>query len=240
MNTNCQNCGKQLKLSNKILESVAKLGPGRTIRIKCPQCSDAIVLDSTILTGGKPKREKASPIPAKTQTQKKSTVVKPPAPPDITWIKEGIFDEEQSIEDVPLALVLMPDSKEKDTVIEAIEGIGYKTDVINRSEEAIEKMQFTIYSAVVLHSKFEGNGINSSQFHQYMCSLHMSKRRFIYYAIIGKEFRTLYNLQALACSANLVVNEKEVSYLSVIVRKVIPEYEELFGPVIEEMRLHGK
>jgi hypothetical protein len=68
----------------------------------------------------------------------------------------------------------------------------------------------------------------------------MSRRRFIFYIVIGKEFRTLYNLQSLAYSANLVVNDTEIPYFNVIIRKAIPEYEELFGPITEELRIHGK
>jgi hypothetical protein len=70
--------------------------------------------------------------------------------------------------------------------------------------------------------------------------MNMSKRRFIFYILIGKEFKTFYNLQALAYSANLVVNDEEVPMFDIILRKTIPEYEELFGPIMEELRHHGR
>lgn len=73
-----------------------------------------------------------------------------------------------------------------------------------------------------------------------MYDMNMSRRRFIFYTLVGKEFKTLYNLQALAYSANLVVNDNEIPYFNVILRKAIPEYEELFGPITEEFRLQGK
>lgn len=234
MNTLCRACGKQLKLSSKMLESIARLEPGKSIKVKCPGCSKAIVLDNSILT------EKKAATKPKGKKPAAAGYIKPPSPPDISWLEEGVYDDEEIIEDVPLAMILMDDSDDRDKIIESIEGLGYKTEHVNNTDEAIEKMQFTEYSSVVLHSRYESNGLESSKFHQYMCNMDMSRRRFIFYIVVGKEFRTLYNLQALAYSANLVVNDSEIPYFNVIIRKAIPEYEELFGPITEELRLHGK
>ncbi len=52
--------------------------------------------------------------------------------------------------------------------------------------------------------------------------------------------KTLYDLQALAYSANLVVNDDDIPHFSLLLRKTIPEYEALFGPLMEELRLAGK
>ena len=235
MITKCHACAKQLKLSPKMLASIQKLGPGKTVRIKCPGCEEPIVLDSSILSATQAEQVQQPPL-ASPATAK----VKPPAAPDISWLEEGVFDQEDVIEDVPLALVLMDDSPNRDSIIESIEGIGYKSEIVNDSRDAMEKMQFVEYSAVVMHSEYEGETLQNSTFHRYMCDMNMDRRRFIFYTLIGKEFKTLYNLQALAYSANLVVNENEIPYFNVIIRKAIPEYEELFGPITEELRLQGK
>ena len=68
----------------------------------------------------------------------------------------------------------------------------------------------------------------------------MARRRFIFYVLVGQEFKTLYDLQALAYSANLVVNGMEVTFMGTILRKAIPEYEVLFGPLMEELHIAGK
>lgn len=235
MITKCHACTKQLKLSPKMLASIKQLGPGKTIRIKCPGCEEPIVLDSSILSAGQGDKPQAPP-----QVRTATSKIKPPAPPDISWLEDGVFDQEDVIEDVPLALVLMDDSANRDSIIESIEGIGYKSEIVKDSRDAMEKMQFVEYSAVVMDSQYEGDNLQNSIFHRFMCDMNMERRRFIFYTIIGKEFRTLYNLQALAYSANLVVNEDEIPYFNVIIRKAIPEYEELFGPITEELRLQGK
>ena len=237
MKISCHSCGKQLKLSENMVENISNLGPGKTVRIKCPACAEPIILDETAVAGGATAQRDGAP-PKKPNLR--SDVVKPPSPPDISWLEEGEFDDEQVIEDIPLALVLMDDPEQKSAIIEAIESIGYKTEIVENSSDAMEKMQFVEYSAVVLHSTYEGKNLAESPFHKFMCDMAMTRRRFIFYTLIGPEFSTLYNLQALVNSANLVVNDSEIGYFNVILRKAIPEYEELFGPITEELRIHGK
>lgn len=234
MITQCHECSKQLKLSEKMLASIKKLGPGKTIRIKCPGCEEPIVLDSSII----PQEKETNPFASSGKVVGKK--VKPPEPPDIGWLEDGVFEQDDVIEDIPLALVLMNESAQRDSVIESMEGIGYKVEIVQSSAEAIEKMQFVEYSSVVFHSQYEGVNLHNATFHRFMRDLEMSKRRFIFYTLIGPEFKTLYNLQALAYSANLVVNDAEIPHFNIILRKAIPEYEELFGPITEELRLQGR
>jgi hypothetical protein len=237
MIVNCQKCGKNFELPQKIAENVRGLAAGKTLHIKCPLCSGTISLDAGM--------ESLSPIAGKKGRgrpgeAKPTRFVTPPAPPDISWLKDGRYEGKETIEDVPMALILMPESPVRETVINALESIGYKAELVASIDEAIEKIQFVEYACIVLHSLYESRGINANEFHRHMCAMNMSKRRFIFYILIGKEFKTFYNLQALAYSANLVVNDQEVPKFGVILRKAIPEYEELFGPIMEELRHHGR
>ncbi len=221
----CGNCKKKIKLGAKIEDGVRGLAPGKSIRVKCPECGEAVLLDS-LMAGVSGKVRKTS--------------IPPPSPPDISWLMEGTFDEDEVVEDIPLALVLMGNIPGRETVIKGIESIGYRVELVSSPEEAIEKMRFVNYASVILHSHYEGEKLPAGTFHKYMDSMHMSKRRYIFYILIGPEFNTFYDLQALAYSANLVVNDNEVSKFDVILRKAIPQYETLFGPIMEELRLHGK
>ena len=83
-------------------------------------------------------------------------------------------------------------------------------------------------------------GLTQSQFHAYMRTMEMARRRFIFYVLMGPDFKTFYNLEALANSANLVVNEKDSVKFDIILRKAIPEYEELFGAFMTELRVQGR
>lgn len=230
MKVQCPHCEKQLKLGEKIQESLKKLEPGRRIKLKCVHCAVPFGLDRSIL----PDERIAAP------SGKASGGSKPPAPPDLGWLKSGAYDDREVVDDIPRALVLMPDIPEKKLVAEALEGFNYQVDQATIPEEAIANIRFINYAAVFLHTGFEPGGIRSGGVHRFMCDMSMARRRDVFYVLIGEQFETLYDLQALVHSANLVVNNAEVPHISTILKKSIPEYEALFGPLMEELQVAGK
>ena len=226
MITNCPQCRQPLRFSQaqqvKINQALHKLTRGKRLTIKCPHCRVAINLDS--------------PAPSATAAE---VELQPPAPPDLDWLTTGRFAGEEKVEDVPMSLVLYDDSPERDLVEAAMKDVGYQVVTATTAEEAIKRMQFVGFSCVTLHTGLEG-GLEKSVFHDYMRNMAMERRRYIFYIVIGPHFQTLYNLEALSTSANLVVAEKNLKYFDVILRKAIPEYEELFGPILEELAAYGK
>ncbi len=237
MIVNCPHCDKQLKLSDKIRESVGQLGPGRKIKVKCVHCAVPFGLDAASIKLASPGRKTDHPGPG---TPAKRGGIRPPDPPSTEWLREGVFDEKEVVEDIPRALILMPDSSIRDTVVKAATEFGYRVEQALSAEEAIDKMRFVNYAAVFMHSSFEPGGIKSSKFHQYMREMNMSRRRYIFYVLIGEQFETLYDLQALAYSVNLVVNDAEIPFIGTVLKKAIPEFETLFGPLMEELHVAGK
>lgn len=236
MITECPHCRKKLKLSPKIEESLSALSPGKSIRINCPQCGGAIPLDATMLTPETPAVTAASSPPGPARQQ-----VTPPPPPDISGLKTVSYEGKAMVEDTPKALILMPaDSPGCLLLTEALEALGYQPALVKSAEEAMAKMQFVTYASVILHSHYEGSTLEKGAFHKFMRAMQMNKRRYIFYILIGPEFHTLYDLQALACSANLVVNDQDLSQLTLILRKAIPQYEELFGMIMQEMHTMGR
>ena len=237
MIVNCPHCDKQLKLSDKIKESVGQLGPGRKIKVKCVHCNVPFGLDASCIKLANPVRNGDRPVPAKSS---KKSGVRPPAPPGTDWLREGVFEEKEVVEDIPRALVLMPDSSIRETVVKAATEFGYRVEQAPSPEEAIDKMRFVNYAAVFMHDSFEPGGIKSGKFHQTMREMNMSRRRYIFYVLIGEQFETLYDLQALAHSVNLVVNDAEIPFIGTVLKKAIPEFETLFGPLMEELHVVGK
>ena len=235
MIVHCPHCGKQLKLGEKIRENVRQLEPGRRVKIKCAHCAVPFSLDMSM--------DRTAATPTERDGVGRSFSggrIKPPAPPDTDWLKDGSFEEKDVVEDIPKAIVLMPDLPGREQVVKAAAAVGYRVEQAATPDAAIEKMRFVNYAAVFLHSRFESGGIRSGAFHQYMRSMNMARRRYIFYVLIGEQFDTLYDLQALSCSANLVVNDAEIPYISTLLKKAIPEYEGLFGPLMEELRIAGK
>ncbi len=235
MITDCPNCRKKLKLSPKIEDSLRLLSPGKSLRINCPQCGSAILLDTAMLSPETPPGTAASPRPPATSQQ-----VTPPPPPDLSGLDTSSYEAKGVVEDIPKALILMPDSPDFHLITEAMEALGYQPSFVHSAEEAIEKMQFATYAAVILHSHYEGSSLEDGTFHQFIRAMNMNKRRYIFYMLIGPEFHTLYDLQALTCSANLVVNDQDLAQLALILRKAIPQYETMFGAIMQEMNTLGR
>jgi hypothetical protein len=92
---------------------------------------------------------------------------------------------------------------------------------------------------VVFQADLEGN-LDESSFHDHMRTLTMERRRYIFYILMGAHLHTLYNLEALAHSANLTVSTADLRHLDVVLRKAIHAYEELFGPLLDELSTYGK
>jgi len=261
MISQCPHCQKDIKLNEaqqaKVEQALAALAVGKTLKISCPHCKTPIELtsdgraiggqvmedllgseqeDQTLPPGGNELLEKAKIDNAKP--------VKPPPeaphPPDVSWLASGELSEKAVVSDIPMALILMKEGEMRGQVAKAFESRNYMPVFKNSAEEAIEEMRFTDYAAVILHSTYEGANLDSSLFHEHMCEMGMSKRRYIYYVLIGPEFRTLYDLESLALSANLAINDKDVQYIDTILKKGFRSHEELFGPYLRALKEHGK
>jgi len=245
----CPYCSKSINLSGKARRSIEGLKAGKWVRIKCPHCSNVVSLGqgfqvvkvtetSTVLRHQKIKKSSHSAPIMRTGDRG----IQPPEPPDISWLKEGLSEEGEQVSDdgATLALVLVRQEQGLEIVVKAIEEMGYRVVIATSSQDALDKMEFGNYAMVAHHSRFEGYGVQDNIFYRHMQSMRMATRRYIFYFLIGPEFNSLYDLQALVASANLVVNEEDISSLDVILMKKIPEYERLFGKLIEEIRLQGK
>ena len=237
MIAHCPHCQKKLKLSPNVESGLRMLSPGKSLRISCPQCGGAILLDAGVL--GAPPQASAkttdAPMPRPTNQQ-----VTPPPPPDLSGLNNNAYEGKTIIEDIPKVLILMPDSPDCRLITEAMETLGYQPSFAQSAEDAMEKMQFINYASVILHSHYEGSSLENGKFHQFMRAMSMNKRRYIFYILTGPEFHTLYGLEALACSTNLVVSNKDLPQLAIILRTAIPQYEGMFGAIMQEMSALGR
>lgn len=220
MISNCPHCEVQLTFTPpqqaKLDKALKALQPGKRLTIKCPQCKQPIHL-----------QPETPSDPANT--------IKPPQPPDLEWLKTRKFEEEEKVEDVPMALVLHKDSQALELVKKAMESVGYRVLTADTVHQAIDQMRFINFACIAYHAGYEEGGLATSLFHNYMRHMPMERRRYIFYILLSKSFHSLYQLEALGHSANLTVAEQDLPYFDVILRKSIPAYEELFGPILEEL-----
>ena len=256
----CPHCRQTLMLSEAQLEKIktalASLSVGKTLKIGCPKCKQPIELNSDgsvaaqaesamkdVLYGVHTGNEDQAAAGIVAAAQKRPQPVRlPPAapkPPDLGWLSSGVYNQKESVENVPHALIMIGDDETTTQVTMAFGELGYQPVYVQSAEEAIDKMQFMNFEAVVLHSRFEGGDLEGSTVHQYMRGMAMARRRYIFYVLIGPEFRTLYDLEALANSVNLVVNDRDAGHFSLILKKGMNDYTDLFGPYLEALGNYG-
>ncbi len=107
------------------------------------------------------------------------------------------------------------------------------------ADDAIFKLMSLSYAIVALHTGFEKTvSPAESKMHTFLARLPMDRRRLIYYILVGPEFQTFYNLEALSLSANLVVNDADVEQLPAILKISYRDYNALFGPLIESLNIY--
>ncbi|MGL1932378.1 MAG: hypothetical protein OCC45_11560 [Desulfotalea sp.] len=223
----CSSCDKKFKASDKLVKGLQALPAGEKMRLKCPTCSSLFGISyGDLLSGDEPAVING---------------VAPPSAPDLSWLDQGAAEDgEDVIEELPTVLLLIRDESMFATISDAFKSLGYRVETAANSDEAIEKMEFFLYAAVVMHSAFERGGVENSKFHRFISMMDMTKRRKMLYFLVGAQFSTLYDLEALAYSVNQVVNDKDVKHFSVLARKLVREYEVLFGPLIRELEAAGR
>lgn len=233
MITQCPHCHEALNFSElqetKIKSALANLKAG-SLKLGCPHCRQSIALNAAGDLA-----EVAAPPAAKAG----GIAPTPPDFPDIGWLAGGFYEEQEVVEDAPKAMLLLTEGAVRERVVKVLENLGYLVEGAESATDAIAKMRFVNYAMVVLQSGYDGK-LADSLFHRYMQAMPMVRRRYIYYFLIGPEFHTLYDLEAMSQSANLVVNEQEVNHLDIILKKGLREYEELFAPLKEMLKAHGK
>ena len=224
----CPHCNVQLNPGDKFREKFAALNPGQKVKVKCNKCAEGFAVEVPA-DGGMPV---SVAIPGDTK-------VKPPTAPDLSWLDEESAGVEGVAEELPLALVLVPEYKDRSGIEKMLEEYGFQVEIAESSSDAIGKMEFAQYASVILHAEFEPGDIKENEFYRFMCRMGMDKRRSIFFVLLGEEFNTLYNLQALTYSANVVVNDNDIGYLETVWTKAMADTETLFGPLLEELQEQG-
>lgn len=155
--------------------------------------------------------------------------LEPPPPPDIGWIYAGLGEEGGSKqEDVPTALVLFSKKTEREIVKKLLRDLGYRADIVLSVANALKHLQSFEYQLIVSNVDFAARDI-----HDCICKMPSFKRRGIYYVLVGPNLHTMYDLEALSLSVNMVINNRELKYLKSILKKGFRDHEDLFGPLLE-------
>jgi hypothetical protein len=152
------------------------------------------------------------------------------------------FDDDEQIEiyDEHDQIGLILDRQNDDLWTAALTELDYKLQRAKSPEHAVHKLRFNQYHVVAIHEKFGDTTLETSPLYEFVRDMPMDTRRKTFVALVGANFKTLDNMEALAYSVNLVINQNDFDQLETILKKSIGENETFYKVYRETMTALGK
>jgi hypothetical protein len=152
------------------------------------------------------------------------------------------FDDEEEIEiyDEHDKIALILDRQNDDLWDTVLTELEYKLQRAKSPEHAVHKLRFNQYHVVVFHEKYGDSSLKTSPLYEFIRDMPMYTRRKTFVAVVGENYKTLDNMEALAFSVNLVINQKDVGQLETILKKSIGDNDTFYKVYRETMTALGK
>ncbi len=216
MQVECSSCNKEINIPDN------KIPQGQAFNLTCPSCKTKMRVDQHL----KP------PASDPAETVDATSMV----------VDEDFEDDEEEIEiyDEHDKIALILDRQNDDLWTTALTELEYKLQRANSPEHAVHKLKFNQYHVVAFHEKFGGSTLETSPLYKFLMDMSMDTRRKIFVALVGENFKTLDNMEALAYSVNLVINQKELDQLEAILKKSIGDNDNFYKVYRETMTALGK
>ena len=221
MEIRCDKCSVLLNIPDN------KIANGKKMQFSCPKCKGQIILD--------PNESKSDESASHNQTTE----------PQEGHIKENhkdIFEDDIPLdfygEDVKLALILGNDIRKRKIISQALEELGYQCIISETTREAMSKIKYHLFDAIILLDGFDGFDLEQSTILQWINNLSLSIRRRILLALIGNKFKTMDKISSYAFSVNLVININDMDNLTDILRIAFIEnnkFYKVFRETLEEL-----
>lgn len=216
MQVECSSCAKEIIIPDN------KVPDGQAFNLTCPQCKNKIRVDQHLHP---PEDDSIGSLDARSMV-----------------VDEDFEDDEEEIEiyDEHDKIALILDRKNDDLWTATLTELEYKIQRANSAEQAIHKLKFNQYHVIVCHDKFGGTSLEASPLYEYVRDMPMETRRKTFVALAGDNFKTLDNMEALAFSVNLVINQKDMDQLESIMKKSIGDNDTFYKVYRETMTALGK
>jgi len=214
MQVECSSCSKEINIPDN------KIPQDQAFSLTCPGCKTKMRVDQHL----KPSSDPAKSLDAA------SLVVD----------EEFEDDEEIEIYDEHDKIALILDRQNDDLWDTALTELDYKLQRAKSPEHAVHKLRFNQYHVVVLHEKYGDSSLKTSPLYEYIREMPMHTRRKTFVAIVGENSKTLDNMEALAYSVNLVINQKDIDQLETILKKSIGDNDTFYKVYRETMTALGK
>ena len=139
-----------------------------------------------------------------------------------------------------LALVC-EDAPERQAVMKgALEQIGFTMLAVKNADEAIARLRRDVYELVIIDEHYQGATPLDNAVLAAVRPMTMAQRRWMFVALVGREFKTFDNAMAFARSVNVVVNVNDLPHLPAILKKGITEHVEFYRAFRQVLTDAGK
>ena len=216
MQVGCPDCAKEINIPDD------KVPQGQAFNLTCPGCKNKIRVDQHLQP---PEENSEGAVDA-------STMV----------VDEDFEDDEEEIEiyDEHDQIALILDRKNDELWTTALTELDYKLQRAKSPEHAIHKLRFNQYHVVAIHEKFGDTTLETSPLYEFIRDMPMDTRRKTFVALVGEGFKTLDNMEALAHSVNLVINQSDLDQLETVLKKSIGDNDTFYKVYRETMNALGK
>jgi hypothetical protein len=222
MQVTCNACQRSMNIPDE------KLPQDQAFSVTCPGCKNKIKVDQHLQTQNQPKPAE----PKQEETLDAVSMV----------VEHDEFEEDDELviyeENDRLALIL--DSANQSIWTEVLQSRDYKIEYAKSPEHAVHKMKFTHYHLIALHENYGNKNLKDNVVFKTLIEMPMVTRRNIFFALMGKNLKTLSNMQAFQKSANVVINEKDIDKLGDVLKKSISENEIFYKVFKETLHSMGK
>ena len=219
MQVTCNACQRSMNIPDE------RLPKDQAFSITCPGCKNKIKVDQHLKTPDPP-----------TPPQQEEALDTAGMAVD----QEEFEDDELVIYDEYDQLALILDETNQSAWTQALESRDYKIQYAKSPEHAVHKMKFTHFHFIALHENYGNKDLDNNTVYKTLIELPMVTRRNIFVALIGKNFKTLKNMQAFQKSVNVVINEKDINKLEDVLKKSISEIEIFYKVFKETLQSMGK
>lgn len=216
MKVDCDKCGKTLNIPDE------KIPPNKKVSVSCPACKNKITVE-------RPPAEKKTEKPP----EEKEELVKVMDPSEFA-------DEELEVLEEGAKKAMICDTAHQKKIAPLLKEMHYQSKTVTSDSEAIGRMKFTQYDLVILAEDFADSSLKNNNVLKYIQPLPMTTRRKMFVALLGKDFRTMDNMQAFALSVNVVINFKDTDNLTAILKKTISENNTFYKVYKETLVAIGK
>ncbi len=150
------------------------------------------------------------------------------------------INTEEYEEAVKSALICEDSSDTRNSIVSALDSLGYRYEIAASPDDTFEKLRFNQYDLIVMNEKFGGSAPETNTVYKHIQFMPMMTRRHIFFALIGQGFKTGDYMTAFSKSANIVINEKEIPNLRPLLKVAIADNDQFYKVYKESLVKMGK